>query len=102
MNVGGTGSGRSVRASSTVAGSAVFECASDFKSRELQAFVQKGLTISWAFGNRASDTDAYEAAKIEPQNQRIFLQADDTHGGRRIEKYAELLPEVGKAPKACQ
>ncbi len=75
--------------------------ASDFKSKELQAFVAKGLKISWAFGNRASDTDAYEAAKIEPKNQRIFLQADDTHGGRRIESYGELLPEIGKAPKAC-
>jgi len=76
--------------------------ASDFKSKELQAFVAKGLTIAWAFGNRESDTDAYEAAKIQPKDHRIFLQVDDKNGGRRIEKYAEMLATVNAAPKACQ
>jgi phosphatidate phosphatase PAH1 len=76
--------------------------ASDFKSRELQAFVAKGLTIAWAFGNRASDTDAYEAAKIEPKDHRIFLQVDDKNGGKRIEAYKDILPAVTAAPKACQ
>jgi phosphatidate phosphatase PAH1 len=76
--------------------------AAEFKSKELEAIVAKGLTIAWAFGNRESDTDAYEAAKIEPKDHRIFLQVDDKNGGRRIEAYKELLPAVTAAPKACQ
>jgi hypothetical protein len=58
-------------------------------------------TRGFAFGSKASDTDAYEAAQIEPRNRRVFLQVDDRNGGRRIEAYGDLLPDLTKTPKVC-
>jgi phosphatidate phosphatase PAH1 len=78
------------------------DAAAQFKSGELARIEQKGLAIQWAFGNKASDTDAYDAADVEPRDHRIFLKVDDTHGGRRIEKYADLLPDAENATRACQ
>jgi phosphatidate phosphatase PAH1 len=76
--------------------------AADFKSGELALIGQKSLTIKWAFGNKESDTDAYDAANVQPKDQRIFLQIDDAHGGRRIEKYADILPAAQASMLACQ
>jgi phosphatidate phosphatase PAH1 len=78
------------------------DSAAAFKSGELAAIVKKGLAIKWAFGNQPSDTNAYDSVDIEPKNQRIFLQVTDSHGGRRIEKYADLLPDAEGAKSACQ
>jgi phosphatidate phosphatase PAH1 len=76
--------------------------AAKFKSAELVLIGQKGLAIKWAFGNKASDTDAYHAANVQPVDQRVFLQVDDTHGGRRIEKYADVLAAAQATATACQ
>lgn len=76
--------------------------AAEFKSAELARAEAKGLKIQWAFGNRASDTDAYDAAHVEPKDHRVFLQVDDPHGGRRIEKYADVLPAAQASVLACQ
>jgi phosphatidate phosphatase PAH1 len=81
---------------------ALNDAAAEFKSAELVLIGQKGLTIKWAFGNKESDTDAYHAANVQPVNQRVFLQVDDAHGGRRIEKYADVLPDAQAATLACQ
>jgi hypothetical protein len=62
----------------------------------------KGLGIAWAFGNKASDADAYDAAKIMPLSQRVFLKIDDPHGGRRIEAYADVLADAKSSPAACK
>lgn len=76
--------------------------AADFKSAELALIASKGLVVKWAFGNQPSDTDAYDAAQIQPKSQRVFLELDDAYGGRRIEKYADILPDAQSAPAACQ
>jgi hypothetical protein len=74
----------------------------DFKSRELALFGGKGLKVAWALGNKDSDAAAYDAARIEPRDQRVFLKIDDPNGGRRIESYGDLLPAVNAAPRACK
>ena len=62
----------------------------------------KGLTPSFAFGNTATDADAYENGKINPINHRVFFQfTDAAHGGRRIEAYTELLSEFSALPTVC-
>ncbi|MGC4079490.1 MAG: hypothetical protein QM702_21110 [Rubrivivax sp.] len=76
--------------------------AASFKSEELTRLASHGLTIAWAFGNQPSDTDAYEAAKIEPRDHRVFLRVDDSHGGRRIEAYSEILPVAAKEAALCK
>ncbi len=77
--------------------------AARFKIGELDMLASKGLAPAWGIGNKASDTDAYEHAKIEPKSHRIFYQLTDTkYGGRRIESYTELLSELSGLPSAPQ
>lgn len=72
-----------------------------FKSAELAMLAAHGHKIEWAFGNRASDTDAYDAAAIK-LDQRVFLRVTDPHGGRRIEAYSEILPAISALPATCK
>lgn len=76
--------------------------AASFKSAELALLTAKGLDIGWAFGNKASDGDAYEAAKIDPKDHRVFLRATDRYGGRRIEAYSEIISDVNAAAPVCK
>lgn len=80
---------------------ALNEAAATFKTAELAAIEAHGLPVEWAFGNRASDGTAYQAAKI-PLAQRVFLQETDVFGGKRIEAYSEMLPIVSALPALCQ
>lgn len=75
--------------------------AATFKSDELAMLKAHGHTIAWAFGNQPSDTDAYDAAKINPVDHRVFLGVTDSHGGRRIEAYADLVPVLTALPSTC-
>lgn len=76
--------------------------AATFKTAELALLKAHGHTIEWAFGNTTGDTDAYNAAEINPVDHRVFLRADDAHGGRRIEAYSEILPALAASPAACK
>jgi len=73
----------------------------DYKTKELTMLNAKGVKIAWAFGNKDSDGEAYDNARIEPKQNRVFLKINDPHGGRRIENYGELLSSVNNAPRAC-
>lgn len=74
-----------------------------FKKGELDELAGRGLEIAWAFGNTESDADAFFASNIEPATHRIFYQfTDAAHGGRRIEAYSELLPEIGALGPPCK
>jgi hypothetical protein len=74
-----------------------------FKTDEMAMLAGKGLVPSWAFGNTASDADAYENGMILPVDHRVFYQFDDTvHGGRRIDSYTQLLDEFGMLPNVCK
>lgn len=76
--------------------------AAEFKSGELQRLKAHGLNIKWAFGNKDSDATAYQHASIDPKNQRVFLKLTDPNGGRRIEKYSDILPAVNDAKAVCK
>jgi len=57
---------------------------------------------TYAFGNTASDADAYFNAMVKPDDHRVFIQFDDkVHGGRRIEQYTELLGEAQGLQAVC-
>jgi hypothetical protein len=75
--------------------------AATFKTDELKRLAGHGHVIDWGFGNKASDTDAYDAAKV-PAAHRIFLGVTDTHGGKRIDSYAEILPTLAAVPATCK
>lgn len=74
-----------------------------YKSDELAALAARGLTPSWAFGNTASDAEAFASANVPLDEHRIMFQfTDDQFGSRRIEAYSELLPEIAAAePPTC-
>lgn len=80
----------------------VGDSAVTFKSTDIAALIARGASVPFAVGNTATDADAYEAAQI-PKDGRIFYQYSDTaHGGRRIEAYAELLPELTSLAAICK
>jgi hypothetical protein len=80
---------------------ALGDAAIDYKSAELAALAARGLVPDFAFGNTDSDAAAYEAAGVQPLQQRVFFQFDDPHGGRRIDDYFELVPELAALPDLC-
>jgi phosphatidate phosphatase PAH1 len=80
----------------------VGEGAARFKAAELAGMRAKGVAIDWVFGNQPSDTDAYDAAMIEPRDHRVFLGLHDRHGGRRIEGYEDILAELCNVREVCR
>jgi hypothetical protein len=77
--------------------------AATYKTDELSALAERGMIPAWAFGNTATDAEAYENAGILPISSRVFYQFDDTaFGGRRIESYTELLAELEALPSLCE
>jgi hypothetical protein len=69
-----------------------------FKTQEVLRMRGAGLEIRWAFGNQESDTFAYGSAGLFHDTRCIFLRTNSPQGGRRIEAYGELLPEVTAEP----
>lgn len=76
--------------------------ATKFKTTDLAALAARGASIPIVFGNTATDADAYENAQI-PKNGRIFFKfTDSAHGGRRIDAYKDLLPEIATLAAVCK
>ncbi|MGK4005516.1 phosphatidylinositol transfer protein [Sorangium sp. So ce1036] len=75
----------------------------EYKTAELAHLLdEKGLLPAWAFGNTATDAEAYDNAGVTPLARRVFYRFDDrAHGGRRIDTYAELLAEIDALPSLC-
>ncbi|MCU0657228.1 MAG: phosphatidylinositol transfer protein [Polyangiaceae bacterium] len=75
----------------------------EYKTGELKMLADRGLVPSWAFGNKESDAEAYNNGNLQPLNQRIFYQFDDTlFGGRKINEYTDLLAEFTALPDVCK
>jgi phosphatidate phosphatase PAH1 len=78
------------------------DSAATFKSNELALLALNGIVPALAFGNTATDAEAYENAHILPIDDRFFYQFDDTaHSGQRIESYTDLLSEFEALPSLC-
>jgi phosphatidate phosphatase PAH1 len=87
----------------TMAYGATGSAAGTFKLAELKELEDRGFSAWYAFGNTASDADAFFMAAIEPSGRRIFYQyTDSAHGGRRIDSYQELLGDFGALTAPCQ
>jgi hypothetical protein len=87
----------------TLALGATGGAATSYKLDGINALTQKGWVVAYAFGNTASDADAYFMANIGPNDHRIFFQyTDSAHASRRIEAYTELLGEFAAlGPVSC-
>lgn len=91
-----------VHTSTSALGAGVGASAAKFKTGELAMLAKKGLVPAFAFGNKSSDSNAYGAAGIQPQDHRIFFQITGAFAGRRIDSYDELVPGFTALPGACQ
>jgi hypothetical protein len=77
--------------------------AAAYKTAEFALLNQNGLVPSFVFGNKVTDSTAFENAGVQPLDHRIFFQYTDVdHGGRRIESYEELLGEFAALPDLCK
>jgi len=77
--------------------------AADYKTGELNVMNSRGLTPHWAFGNTETDAQAYHDTGIQPADHRVFVQfTDSVYGGRRIEAYTELVPELSAIAPVCE
>jgi phosphatidate phosphatase PAH1 len=73
-----------------------------FKKAALARISAKGLAPGFGLGNSETDASAYAGANITPAMNRVFLRFTDmVSGGRRIEAYADLLPELARLPLLC-
>jgi hypothetical protein len=76
--------------------------AAAYKMAELAALAEDGILPGWAFGNTATDAEAFFNAGIQPGSQRImYLFEDQTYQCRTIPSYTSLLPEIGALPLVC-
>ncbi|WP_437681366.1 lipin/Ned1/Smp2 family protein [Sorangium sp. So ce131] len=81
---------------------ALGESAAEYKTEELLQLRDRGMLPAWAFGNTATDAEAYNNAGVLPLGQRVFYQfLDDVFGGRRIDDYGELMQELEALPSLC-
>lgn len=87
--------------SSNTIGSGVGATAATYKTDELALLKKKGLVVTYGFGNRTSDADAYGTVVANPDD-RILYQLDEPFTGRRIQSYTELLPELRETPYVCK
>jgi hypothetical protein len=61
---------------------------------------KKGLVPTFGFGNKPTDSKAYEPI---PQHQNVFFyQIVGDYHGRRIESYSEVLPQFTSVAPVCQ
>ncbi len=83
---------------------AVGSRAADYKRDELASFAAElARTPAYAFGNKASDAEAYANAGIAPANSFYFdLDAAEARGGVVHADYRALAPVAAGAPPGCR
>ncbi len=89
-----------VHTSTSIFGAGSGASAAAFKTAELAMLAAKGLDVELGFGNMTSDSDAY--AVIPDEAGRIFFQIEGPYVGRRIDSYAELLPDFDGLAPICR
>jgi hypothetical protein len=61
-----------------------------YKTAALERLTDRGFEIAYAFGNTATDAEAYDNAGIPTESRYYFKYSDNKFGGQRIESYREL------------
>ncbi|MFO0741071.1 MAG: phosphatidylinositol transfer protein [Labilithrix sp.] len=90
-----------VHTSTNTTGAGVGPSAATYKSDELALLEKKGLVVTYGFGNRTTDADAYATVVSDPQH-RVLYQLDEPFTGRRIESYTEIVPALQHEKTVCQ
>ncbi len=73
-----------------------------YKTEALARQRAKGLVTGFAIGNTDTDAAAYATANVTPARHRVYLRYNDSaHGGRRFERYGDLLGELAALPPVC-
>lgn len=67
------------------------ESAVEYKTWAMQDLRQRGFNLVYAFGNTASDAEAFYNVGLNPEGSYFYQFNDDVFGGPRIESYSELL-----------
>lgn len=67
--------------------------AAAYKKAELER-IARVVKVTWAFGNMPSDAEVYASLVPDARRRVLYRFTDAAHGGRRIESYDELLPEL--------
>lgn len=77
--------------------------AAAYKTAELASLsTELGLVPAWAFGNKATDAEAYDNAGVTPARAYYYeLPAADARGGQVHADYQALVPVVTQAPAIC-
>ncbi|MBX3231880.1 MAG: phosphatidylinositol transfer protein [Labilithrix sp.] len=89
-----------IHTSSQTTGAGVGSTASSFKSDEMKLLAEKGLTPTFAFGNKSTDSEAYTS--VTGVEHRVFYKIEGAFDGRRIESYEELVPGYEALPEVCK
>jgi hypothetical protein len=89
-----------VRTSQSLTG-AVGSSAASYKQAALKELAEQGAEIAYAFGNTATDGDAYDTAGVDPEHQ-YYYRFDDDGGGERIESYGEIAADLDAAQAVCE
>jgi phosphatidate phosphatase PAH1 len=90
-----------VHTTSTLLGPSSYGGAAQFKTGDLAQVATHGLVPTFGFGNRATDSQAYEVIP-DPQHRFFYQITEQPYDGRRIESYEELLPMFNGLPAVCQ
>lgn len=90
-----------VHTSSNTLGAGSGSSAETYKENELALLKKKGLVVTYGFGNRASDSDAYATVVSDPQH-RIFYQISEAYQGRKVDSYEPLVSEFQRVAAVCQ
>ncbi len=75
--------------------------AAKYKTGELAMLADRGLVPEWGFGNRDSDAQTYTASDVDGDRCVLYQWDDPGLGCRRVDDYADLVPEIESAEPAC-
>lgn len=90
-----------IHTTSTYLGPSSYGGAAKFKIGDLAQIATKGISPTFGFGNKTTDSEAYATA-IPDANNRFFFQIKGDFTGRAIQSYAEVLPRFQGLAPVCQ
>ncbi|MCA9631219.1 MAG: phosphatidylinositol transfer protein [Myxococcales bacterium] len=89
-----------VHTTTTLTG-ATGNAAVDYKLAELDATYAKGFPVFYAFGNTASDAEAFASAGVADGQRLTYQFTDSSFGCTRFDDYSALVPTLSALPLAC-
>ncbi len=72
-----------------------------YKLGELNATYAKGFPVIYAFGNTASDAEAFASAGVADGRRMMYQFTDSSFGCTRFDDYSALVPTLSALPLGC-